>query len=391
MNDDRLRLDLADLADEVSPVDLRDRALRTSRRLGIQRAVATSAAAVVMLGAATGTAFALMPRDGGPAPMPATTPSTTLTPTPTPSEATPTTTASPEAAVSSGAAGPTATIGRVFYGPQRSAEGAGPVRLWSFRPGSEPVRLLSVPTDAAISNAVVSPDGERVAWVDDSSYLHVADVDGTDARTYRGNLVDPDCWTPAWAPDSQRVTVSRVVSAEPSLVTEVGVVEVSTGKFTRIGDLRGCHPLWSADGKVLAFPDGSTGRVMLTDESGRKQRSIPNVGGNADDSCLDVASLSPDGSRIALRLRGPDEDSGDVARELDVNAVLDTRTGRKLDLELGGRKLLQAYFQADGTLVARVGVGDRNVLVLLDGDGRKISETPEPTSLKGQQILGVAD
>ena len=44
MNDDRLRLDLTDLADEVTPVDLRDRALRTSRRIGIQRAVATCAA-----------------------------------------------------------------------------------------------------------------------------------------------------------------------------------------------------------------------------------------------------------------------------------------------------------------------------------------------------------
>jgi Tol biopolymer transport system component len=242
-----------------------------------------------------------------------------------------------------------------------------------------------------MTNAVVSPDGERVAWVDESSYLRVADVDGTDARTYRTNLVDPDCWTPAWAPDSERVLVSRVVSAEPSMVTEVGVVELSTGKFIRVGDLKGCHPLWSADGKVLAFPDGATGRVMLTDQSGRKQRSIPGLGGNADRSCFDVASLSPDGSRIALRLRGPGEESGDVARELDVNAVLDTRTGRKLDLELGGRKLLQAYFQADGTLVARVGGDDRNVLVLLDGDGRKISETPEPTSLKGQQILGVAD
>ncbi|MEU8295869.1 hypothetical protein AB0C04_01085 [Micromonospora sp. NPDC048909] len=82
MNDQRLRLDLADLADEVTPVDLRDRALRTSRRIGIQRAVATSAAALVLLGAATGTAFAMMP-DRRADPLPATTPSVTATPTPT--------------------------------------------------------------------------------------------------------------------------------------------------------------------------------------------------------------------------------------------------------------------------------------------------------------------
>ncbi|HEX2772950.1 MAG TPA: hypothetical protein VHN18_11045, partial [Micromonosporaceae bacterium] len=61
MNTDRLRFELAALAEEVTPVDLRDRTLRTSRRLGIQRAVATSAAVVVLLGVATGTAFAIRP------------------------------------------------------------------------------------------------------------------------------------------------------------------------------------------------------------------------------------------------------------------------------------------------------------------------------------------
>jgi hypothetical protein len=62
MNGDRLRHDLAGLAEEVTPVDLRDRVLRTSRRLRIQRAIATTATAVVVLAAAAGTAFALTPR-----------------------------------------------------------------------------------------------------------------------------------------------------------------------------------------------------------------------------------------------------------------------------------------------------------------------------------------
>ncbi|MDT0527604.1 hypothetical protein RM555_01215 [Micromonospora sp. DSM 115977] len=389
MNDDRLRLDLTALADEVSPVDLRDRALRTSRRLGIRRSIATSAAVVAMLGAATGTAFALMARDEGPGPLPAASP--TSTPTASPSAVPPPPNAvTPDAPETSKRVPPEATVGRIFYGPTPDGNGSDPARLWSFRPGSDPVRILAVPRPAAVGNAVVAPDGERVAWVDDSSYLRVARTDGTGARTYRTDLVDPDCWTPVWAPDSRRLLVSRVVSAEPSLVTEVGVVELSSGKFTRIGDFRGCHALWSANGKVLAFPDRSTGRVTLTDQSGGRQRSIPGLGGGAKNSCFDVASLSPDGSRIALRLSGSGDGSGTLARDLGVNAVLETRTGRKVDLDLGGRRLLQVYFQADGTMVARVGAGDRNVLVLLDDDGTKISETPEPTALKGQQILHVA-
>jgi hypothetical protein len=91
MNGDRLRHDLAGLAEQVTPVDLRDRVLRTSRRLGIQRAIATSAAAVVVLAAAAGTAFALTPRTvSGPAPagsgpavvIPSSQPTAVLTTTP---------------------------------------------------------------------------------------------------------------------------------------------------------------------------------------------------------------------------------------------------------------------------------------------------------------------
>ena len=80
-----------------------------------------------------------------------------------------------------------------------------------------------------------------------------------------------------------------------------------------------------------------------------------------------------------------------MARELDANAVIDTRTGRQVDLPLGGRPLLQAWFRADGRLVARVSDGDHNVLVLVGADGRKIGESREPTTLKDRQILQVVD
>jgi hypothetical protein len=92
MNADRLRLDLAELADDVQPVDLRDRVLRTSRRLRIQRTIVGSAAALIVLGAATGTALALTPRIGtNPAPAASATTVVTTAPTPpaTPAPTTP--------------------------------------------------------------------------------------------------------------------------------------------------------------------------------------------------------------------------------------------------------------------------------------------------------------
>ncbi|MFI7213183.1 TolB family protein [Micromonospora maritima] len=398
MNQDRLRFDLADLADEVTPVDLRDRALRTSRRLGVQRAVVTSAAALVVLAAATGTALAIRPNGQAPAPAG---PSVTSTAPPVDSSPTPSVgpsrtpsgspSGSPSTVTGGGPAGP--PVGRIVYGPAPGNEDTATAYLWSFEPGSEPARMAKLPRGAAVTNAAVSPDGRRVAWVDADSALRVADVDGDNARklTPGGHqLVEGDCWTPTWSPDSRRLTISAVLRTEPTPVWEKAVLDLTTGAYTRIADVTGCHPVWSADGKVLAYADGE-GRVAVNRPDGSAEKLIPGVGVRGARPSFDIASISPDGSRLALRLRGPDEPSGDVARELDANAVIDTRTGREIELPLGGRTLRQAWFSGDGTLVARVDAGNHKALVLIGADGRKISEIREPSALGDQQILQVVD
>ncbi|MFI7219311.1 TolB family protein [Micromonospora maritima] len=398
MNQDRLRFDLADLADEVTPVDLRDRALRTSRRLGVQRAVVTSAAALVVLAAATGTALAIRPNGQAPAPAG---PSVTSTAPPVDSSPTPsvgpsrTPSGSPSGSPSTvtGGGPATPTISRIFYGPAPGNEEVATAYLWSFEPGAETTRLAKLPSTAAVLNAAVAPDGRRVAWVDRDGVLRVADVDGGNARklTPGGHqLVEGDCWNPTWSPDSRRLTVSVVLRTEPSPVGEKGVLDVVGGAYTPITEVNGCHPVWSADGKVLAYADGE-GRVAVNRPDGSAEKLIPGVGVRGARPSFDIASISPDGSRLALRLRGPDEPSGDVARELDANAVIDTRTGREVELPLGGRTLRQAWFSGGGTLVARVDAGDHNALVLIDADGRKTSEIREPATLKDQQILQVVD
>ncbi|MEV4540172.1 TolB family protein [Micromonospora echinaurantiaca] len=390
MNDQRLRLDLADLADEVTPVDLRDRALRTSRRIGIQRAVATSAAAVVMLAAATGTAFAILPNRGTD-PLPATTPSVTASPSPSASP-TPSATGSPSAPVSGDPAGSagTAAFGRVLYGAHPGTLGeddkaAG--HLYSWQPGDGPKRLLAIDPLVAVLNAAVSPNGRRVAWVEDDA-LWVSAADGSGKRKLRTG-VDGQCWGPTWSPDSQRLTIGTI-SSDPGAY-RTGTIEVSSGRFTEVGPADGCHPVWSGDGRTIAYADGSDGRVILASPTGKGKRAIPGLGGDARYSCFDVASLSPDGDRIALYRRGPDMESGDVARELDANVVLDTRTGKAVSLPLGGRELRQVFFQSDGSTVVRVRSGERYTLILVDENGKKVTEQAEPSSLKGMQVIGVAD
>ncbi|MEU5788495.1 hypothetical protein ABZ754_12280 [Micromonospora purpureochromogenes] len=389
MNDQRLRLDLTELAEEVTPVDLRDRALRTSRRIGIQRAIATSAAAVVLFGAATGTAFAIMPNRGAD-PVPGTTPSVTASPSPTASP-TPSPSGSPSIAppVTSTSSQPasSASFGRLHYGPVLTGE-VDTAHLYSWTPGGTPVRRLALPAGPAELNAAVSPDGRRVAWVEDGGALWTSALDGSGKRKLH-DLVDNMCWSPTWSPNSRQLTV-RLGAADGSF-SKAGLLDVSSGAFTEVAGFQGCHPVWAADGTV-AFADGSNGTVVVTDRTGTGRRTIPGLGSKGSRYvCFDVASISPDGRRVALFRIDRDGTYGDAARDLRVNAVLDTRTGNAVTLPLGGRELRQAYFQEDGSLVARVRSGGRYTLILIDKAGKKVAEKPEPSSLASMQIIAAVD
>ncbi|MFC4019575.1 hypothetical protein ACFOW4_16755 [Micromonospora sp. GCM10011542] len=383
MNEQRLRLDLHDLAEEVDAVDLRDRTLRTSRRLGLQRAVATSAAALVLFGAATGAALAVLPErrvDPAPATSPtiSISPSPATDPTPTPNLSSP-----PVVPPSTSSPATTVTFGQLVYGPSAGTEGT-TAYLHSWRPGDVPERLLRIPFDAALSNATVSPDGRRAVWVEEGGALWVANVDGTGRRKLRDG-VDNNCWSPAWLPNSRQVTV-RLDPANGASAG-AGLLDVSSGTYTKVPGFDGCHAVWAANG-TMAFADGSGGTVVVTDRTGTGRRAIPGLGGKSSAYvCFDLASLSPDGGRVALFRIDRNDPAGDAARDLIVNAVLDTRTGKAVTLPLGGRQMRQVYFQPDGSMVVRVRDNDRYTLLLVDEDGTKVGERPEPASLRDMQII----
>ncbi|MFG1838361.1 TolB family protein [Micromonospora sp. NPDC049175] len=389
MNDERLRLDLTDLADEVTVVDLRDRTLRTSRRLGIQRAVATSAAALVLVAAAAGTALAIRP-NGSPVPLPADTPSVTATPSPSPTRSPSNSPSAPPSGGSSAIA-PTVAIGRLFYGPAE-VTGAKTANLRSWRPGDNPAQLLALPDLAWKGNVSVSSDGRRVAWVDSdgsSNNLFVANADGSDRRKVRSD-VDPYCVTTVWSPDGRQLLFRETKPNAAGGPGRYGVLEArSTGKGVRwwTTEPEACHALWSADGQTIAL--NTDAGVALYGTDGTTKRVVPGFSPDGWRS-NDIASLSPDGSRIALLRKKAAGDAGDVARDLRVNVVLDTRTGKEIRLPLGGRELRQVYFQTDGSMVVRVRDGSGHAVLLVHANGSKISETAEPASLKDMQILAAA-
>ncbi|MGC4768859.1 hypothetical protein ACLQ25_07730 [Micromonospora sp. DT44] len=393
MNDQRLRLDLAALADEVTSVDLRDRTLRASRRLGIQRAVATSAAALVLIAAATGTAFAIRPNQS-PNPLPADTPSVTATPTPTLSlTPTPSTSADAPGAPPSSGSGtntPAVQFGKLFYGPASGVD-ARNANLRSWSPGDRVVQLAALPEPTALIRASISPDGHRVAWVqidaDGGTNLYTANVDGSDRQQMRKE-VEQTCVNPAWSPDGRYLLFREW---DPAVGPgRVGVLDTHSAKKTVrwwANERAGCDARWSSDGEVIAMIN-IDGGVTLFDSSGNRKRDMPGLGPRGTWRNGDVASLSPNGDRIALYQPDPGSEDGTGP---DVGVVRDTRTGEEIRLPLEGRKPRQVYFRADGSMIVRVRAGSGYAVLLVDEDGKKISETAEPASLKGTHIIAVVD
>lgn len=166
---DRLRHDLHTLADEVTMVDLRDRSIRTSRRLKHQRVLLSSAAAVVLLAGGAAIALADM-KATVPQPPAVTTPATSMSASGSPSiSATPpkpTDFAFPPPPSSAATLGPWRSAaaeslpGKAYFYDevdQLAVLGDGQFRT---------SRLEGLSPASCIRNTLtISPDGTHVAWV----------------------------------------------------------------------------------------------------------------------------------------------------------------------------------------------------------------------------------
>ncbi|TDC84121.1 hypothetical protein E1193_06900 [Micromonospora sp. KC606] len=295
--------------------------------------------------------------------------------------------ASPAAAVTP--VGSPSAFGQLFYLPAEQVAGRKQVRLRSWRPGQKPQDLAALPQVAALANASVSPDGQRVAWVDPerAATLFVADVDGSRKRALTRH-VDQYCVTPTWSPDSRHLLFR---AADPMGNPErFGVLDTRGRKApVRWWDTepQACHALWSADGRTIAM-NSATGVTMFGPD-GSSPRPVPHLSGPAPWRSTHVASLSPDGTRIALLRTRPNGQVGDIGRMLTVNAVLQTRTGREVTLPTEGRELRQVFFRPDGSMVLRVRAGAGFALLLVNRGGRHVAVVTEPAGLRTWQIVAV--
>jgi TolB protein len=371
--DDLLRESLGDLAESVTNVDMLDRTLARSKRIGRQRATAVTAAACAVLGLA---GFGLLGFPHGRPDVPPPVAASPVIPHPSLSAsapATPPSTPSTSPARSSTAGGnhPTkATLatpqsrsltdlpGRVFY---RGDDGT----VQRLTPSGTRTTVLDTPNEAA----AVSPDGKRVAYVSEGK-LRLA---GVDAPIYPG-AVSADQQTLAWSPDGTRLLIG---TPAPKILT----VDTGTAKALPSG-LGGVQFRWSGDGGTLVYGTTSC-RLKVAAANAGSGRTVPNIGDPDNTRNPDqTAACKPlgvdrTGKRAALPLQSvgstPDGDTAD--------ALVDTTTGAVVPIPVPGnvRSLL---FAPDGNLLIRAADdNNRFTLSVLTSDGTLLVQAKEPAAL----------
>lgn len=293
------------------------------------------------------------------------------TPTPTTTASTPVDEA--DAGISGGPAGASpSNNGTLVY---LAREGGG-VRLYSWKPGAkQPTQLGSFPS-AASASGNVSPDGTRMSWVDDDGKLHVSGLDGKNAKVLP-DTYDQVCNEPKWSGDGKRLLVSK-----PSSNGALGWVDADSGAFTKVADKTpGCHVRQTGDAKHYVYQDGGAG-IWLSDDATLKHSTQVQVPGRL---AVDYASVSADGSRIAMILTTPDGTLGDVGRNLRANAIVDTAHGTIVKLPVEG-ELRQAFFTPDGGMVIRYVTGGATQVAVVDRNNRVVQKGAEPDQVNDAEL-----
>jgi len=132
--------------------------------------------------------------------------------------------------------------------------------------GSEPFELVNMP----VFNSSWSPDAKKVAfyssgaiWVIPVSPETVRPTGPAEKLLDGGTYGRWQLWVnPSWSPDSERIVFGRTDKENPRKSIGIWILSVRGGVLTQITDT-GMDPIWSPDGKTIAYKTIKRGRGNL--------------------------------------------------------------------------------------------------------------------------------
>ena len=376
---DPLRTELCDLAEAVTPVDLYERSLHRSRRIGRREAAVGTGAALVALGllgsglwhlpsagpamdrdavAAPASALAEAPAAGEARPAAGPLDRPEATRASHPDRPRPASTAPQARSTSLGD-----LPGQVFY-EDKSADR----RLVRLTHEGDADTVLS----AQHSTVGVSLDGSRIAYVTDGTLMVVSTAGGEPEQVYPGTASAEQA--PAWSPDGAQLLID---AAEPS------VLDVATGRITPLpSGLDGQNYRWSGDGSTLVYATPECG-LEVAGATALSGTPVPDQSGTDGPAACRPVSVDATGDLVTVQLQ---PSAAAKPTEAPADAVLDTVTGDIVDLPVSG-KIIGAVFDANGNLLVRSVRDGKTRLWLFAPDFTLLLRAREPAALNGLDLL----
>ena len=181
--------------------------------------------------------------------------------------------------------------------------------------GGNPRRLTNNPSDDWSPSW--SPDGKRIAFVSDrdghvhpirgrvAAEIYVMDADGGNQQRLTNNPSDD--WSPSWSPDGKRIVFESDRDNDRNHNIEIYVMDADGGNLQRLTNnlTEDEDPAWSPDGERIAFSARREGHVVhnldityeiyVMDTDGGNQQRLTE---NRNNDWHPV--WSPDGKRIAF-------------------------------------------------------------------------------------------